>query len=88
METINLEQIKNQVAKKHGFKAWKDVGVIYRYIYTDEIAEYYAQQCCDEQIKACCENAKIHEDWNADYTQCNYYVDEDSILSTPNVVKP
>jgi len=88
MKTI--EEIKNEVAVKHGCTNWI---ILVRKVncgisYTDfinienEVATKYAKQCCDEQIKACAENVAIRdEELNPSYELAEF-----SILNTPNVV--
>lgn len=75
MKTIDLEEVKNAVAKLHGYKNWKDVTPHYALSLIDEVAEQYAKQRCDEQIKAC-----------ADEIKDNISGFGNAILSTPNVV--
>ena len=59
MKTI--EEIKNEVAVKHGYKNWHDADLCTSYDQSDalvtEAMQEYAKQCCDEQIKACAENS-------------------------------
>jgi len=89
---MNLEQIKNEVAVKHGFENFEQIidciyvnsngaGSIMEDI-IDEVAAEHARQMCDEQIKACAKNA----DAGYDHIEECPFVDTQSILNTPNVV--
>lgn len=97
MKTI--EEIKNEVAVKHGYKDWLELCHHYQYVefshnefngYLNEVATEYAKQCCDEQIKECCNNASIKQENEYIDSLIGYAIvsriDEDSILNTPNVV--
>lgn len=87
----NIEEIKNEVAVKHGYVDFKHIkGCILlgkidpsfvEYI-LNEIAEEYAKQCCQTQIVNCTINL------NVDYPKgTEKYSDAvNSILNTPNVV--
>lgn len=74
MKTIDLEEIKNQVAVKYGYKDWEWFPFEERGRRVDEVATEYAKQCCDEQIKACAEGIE-----NLEYPK-------EHVLSTSNVV--
>lgn len=87
----NLEEIKEGVAIKHGFKNWFSLtnhcwqNLQFKRLHDceDEVAEEYAKQCCDEQIKACAEKAQ--DEATSSYAG-EIIVEVDSILNTPNVV--
>lgn len=57
MKTI--EEIKNEIAVKHGYKDYNHAYMNMRSIaiseFIDEVAEQYAKQRCDEQIDKCFE---------------------------------
>lgn len=84
----SIEQIKNEVAVKNGYADWLDLMTQYKLelkisysrlnLYIDEVADKYAKQCCEEQIKACAES--FDKDDSLD--KCSM----SAILNTPNVV--
>lgn len=85
MKTI--EEIKNEVALKHGYDNWPDLICQMLHVgwrmtaflkYENEAIQEYAKQCCDEQIKACAEKYDNSND-ELDYYQV--------IISTPNVAE-
>lgn len=46
-----LEEIKNQVAVKHGYSDWEHILFNERWKFTDEVAEEYARQCCESKLR-------------------------------------
>jgi len=82
----SLEEIKNEVAVKHGYKDWHDADLCTSYDQSDalvsEAMQEYAKQLCDEQIIACAEQfVDTTMDMNIPYGEIR-----DNILNTPNVV--
>lgn len=77
----SIEEIKNQVAVRHGFKKWSHIPMVKKGLYIDEVAYEYAKQCCQTQIVKCTINL------NVDYLKrTEKYSDAvNSILNTPNV---
>lgn len=74
MKTI--EEIKNEISVKYGYHSFSDaleMSVCDIGEMVNELAETYAKQCCDEQIKACVKFSAEHP--------------YDYIKNTPNVLK-
>lgn len=84
MKTIDLEEIKNQVAEGLGYgKYWVSLSLDEKALLTDAVAEEYAKQCCEEQKIQCSNDVEI-------FNECDdpsYKTAEESILSTPNVAE-
>lgn len=87
-----IQEIREQVAKKHGFNMWLDIlGVFanstqisYLQIIEleNEVSAEYARQCCDEQKIECSKSlvgGMVYREYINDVKA--------SILNTPNVVK-
>lgn len=87
-----IEEIKNSVAVKYGFENFNrfannciDIDLFNDII--NEVAEQYAKQCCDEQIKACSESATANVVYDSFDGTYDAVVSKKSIVNTPNVVK-
>jgi hypothetical protein len=54
---MNIEEIQNEVAIKHGFKSWDDL-MTYRYAsrYVTEVCKRYASECCKATLEKACIN--------------------------------
>lgn len=73
----STKEVIKEVAEKLGFDPDFDVE-----LFINEAMQEYAKQCCDEQIKACAENAELEI-----YCQHGYgALKQDSILNIPNIV--
>lgn len=72
MKTI--EEIAIECASKSGH-SYTDVENFKPHNWVLEAMHQYAKQCCEEQIKACAEDAHL------------FIMNKQAILSTPNVVK-
>ena len=83
MKTI--EEIKNEVAVKHGYKDWRDADLCTSYDQSDalvsEAMQEYAKQRCDEQILQCAEVLKKGTPNKLMNGNLKEYV-----IQTPNVV--
>lgn len=91
MKTIDIDEILNDIAIKNGYESFMDAARIgnihYVPLIAKEAAQEYAKQCCDEQIKACAENATAYAVYSSDDDGTyDGVVSKNSILSTPNVV--
>lgn len=82
----NIEEIKNEVAVKHGFDEW-DIYSFNRSNGTNidamvnEVAIEHSKQCCDEQIKSCSNEVKYA------CSHCGFeHKDSENVINTPNVV--
>lgn len=89
MKTI--EQIADVAAQKRGYRSIDMLLVSHKpydaWQVIKEVSDEHAKQCCDEQIKACAENAKEKVIPGGTYKGPFKMIDKDSILSTPNVAE-
>lgn len=73
-----LQEIKDEVAKKHGLANYLEANVYNRANeLADEVAKLYAQSACREQREICAERATI------DYQDIVPRIDENSIKNAP-----
>lgn len=74
-----LQEIKDEVAKKHGLANYLEANVYNRANeLADEVAKLYAQSACREQREICYTEARIDRDLGGDI-----YIIEDSIKNAP-----
>lgn len=86
MKTIDIEEIKNKIAERNGYgKYFGALSLDNQCILLDEVAEEYAKQCCDLQIKACAEKIMLSNIIND--RSLKHTPESKAILSTPNVAE-
>ena len=83
-----LQECKDEIARRHGFKSWEDaretwikrtgVARVTHESYIEEVATLYAQSLCKEQREICYTEARIDRDLGGDI-----YIIEDSIKNAP-----